>query len=459
MSTVAAAPPKVSVSSYSETRRHEVRKTRMLMVDGSLVANERTVEAGASARVYEGGYWGFASTSALAEGKQREMLDLARRNARAMSRFGPRQRLDLPGGTYRGEHEFRGRAPLTAAECGERLAQIHDWCMRRFPGLKSTRLQMTDEHHRKHIANSEGSDALSSIQRAYGVVALVAEDDRGTPVEMQEMLSCKGHLGDLAWSLEALEPQLEAMHEHLQAKRHAVPARGGIHTVVMSSHITGILAHEAMGHPCEADLVLAGGVTRDLVGKRVASDLVTMVDYAHSYDGTEAIVPVYCDDEGTPARDAMLIRDGILAEYMHTRETAARLGLANTGNARAYLPSDEPLVRMRNTGIVPGRDKLEDMVAGIDDGYLLLRTGNGQADSTTEFMFAVRLGYEIKRGRIGRAIRDTTISGSAIKVLQDVDAVSDEMRWVASGYCGKKQLMVVGMGGPDLRTRVHVGGE
>ena len=67
--------------------------------------------------------------------------------------------------------------------------------------------------------------------------------------------------------------------------------------------------------------------------------------------------------------------------------------------------------------------------------------------------------YEIKGGKLGCAIRDTTVSGSAIKVLQAVDAVSNDMHWEAAGYCGKKQPMVVAMGGPALRTRVHIGGQ
>jgi TldD protein len=95
----------------------------------------------------------------------------------------------------------------------------------------------------------------------------------------------------------------------------------------------------------------------------------------------------------------------------------------------------------------------------VDSGYLLMKTGNGQADSTTEFMFGVTMAYEIKGGKLGPAIRDTTVSGSAIKVLQSVDAVSDDMHWDAAGYCGKKQPMVVAMGGPALRARAHLGGE
>jgi TldD protein len=168
---------------------------------------------------------------------------------------------------------------------------------------------------------------------------------------------------------------------------------------------------------------------------------------------------VYADDEGTPATDAMLIKDGILTEFMNSRETAAKMGIRPTGSARAYAPSDEPLVRMRNTVIVPGRSKLEEMLAGVEDGYYLVMTGNGQADSTTEFMFGVTLAYEIRDGRIGRAIKDTTVSGSAIEVLKSCDAVSDDLYWSCSGYCGKKQPMVVSMGGPALRVKAHLGGE
>ena len=329
----------------------------------------------------------------------------------------------------------------------------------RYPGLKSTRFALSDEHHRKHLSTSHGSEVLNSIQRAVCNVTVVALDGQGAPVELTHNVSGKGHLGDIDWSVQALAPALDELHEHVQAKRAAVPARGGLHTVVMAPALAGMLAHEAMGHPCEADLVLGGAVTGDLLGQRVASELVSMVDFAHTFDGEEVMIPVYADDEGTPATDAVLIREGMLTGFMSSRETASRLGIATTGSARAYAPTDEPLVRMRNTAILAGRDKLDDMVAGVDDGYLLLKTANGQADSTTEFMFGIGLAYEIRDGRVGRAVRDTTISGSAIKVLQSVDAVSDDMYWNCGGYCGKKQLMVVSMGGPALRARVHIGGQ
>ncbi len=442
---------------YAETRRHELRKSRMVMLDGSLAVNQRTSEGGASARIYHDGYWGFAAAPGAAA--LDVLKDKASSNAKTLAGFGTRAGLVLPDGTYRGTHEFRGRPALSQADCMERLQALHAWCTQQFPQLRSVRLLLSDEHHTKAVSTSTGSEATNSIQRAQCVVTFTAIGDDGAPVQLNENITGKGSLADLPLTVDELAARLERLHEHVQAKRHAVAARGGMHTVIIAPRTTGILAHEAMGHPCEADLVLGGAVTGDLLGQRVASDLVSLVDFAHTYRGEEVPIPVYADDEGTQARDAVLIEAGILKEFMSSRETAARLGIDATGSARAYAPGDEPLVRMRNTAILPGSSKLDDMIAGVDDGYLLLLTGNGQADSTTEFMFGVTLGYEIKHGRVGSAIRDTTMSGTAIKVLSSVDAVSDDFVWECGGYCGKKQRMVVSVGGPALRARAHLGGQ
>ena len=187
----------------------------------------------------------------------------------------------------------------------------------------------------------------------------------------------------------------------------------------------GMLAHEAVGHTVEADLVLGGSVAGPNLHKRVASDLVTLVDYAHTAFGETVPLPVYLDDEGTVAQDVTLIQNGILTGYMNNRETAQHFGMTPAGNARAWTYADEPLIRMRNTAILPGKDSLSDMIASIDDGYYLIDSSNGQADLTGEFMFGVSLGYEIKKGKLGRALLDTTVSGIAFEMLKTVDMVSD----------------------------------
>ena len=98
------------------------------------------------------------------------------------------------------------------------------------------------------------------------------------------------------------------------------------------------------------------------------------------------------------------------------------------------------------------------MISSIEDGYYLLESSNGQADLTGEFMFGVSMGYEIKKGKIGRALLDTTVSGVAFHMLKTVDMVSNDMIWSSSGFCGKKQIIPVGMGGPAIRCKIMLGG-
>ena len=73
-------------------------------------------------------------------------------------------------------------------------------------------------------------------------------------------------------------------------------------------------------------------------------------------------------------------------------------------------------------------------------------------------MFGISMGYEIKKGKLGCAILDTTISGVAFEMLKTVDMMSDTLKLESSGYCGKKQPMPVGLGGPDMRCKVMIGG-
>ena len=226
----------------------------------------------------------------------------------------------------------------------------------------------------------------------------------------------------------------------------SVMTRGGSSGSITTSHCRPFVMREFV------TVIPSPFSMRDIAEK------VSMVDFASGAFGKPTPLPVYLDDEGIEATDAVLIDRGMLVGYMNNRESAAHFGQKPCGNARAYSFSDEPLIRMRNTAILPGTDKLEDMIAATEHGYYLIDTNNGQADTTGEFMFGVCMGYEIVNGKLGRALLDTTISGVAFEMLKTVDMVSDEVSWSSAGVCGKKQPMPVGLGGPDLKCLVSIGG-
>ena len=309
----------------------------------------------------------------------------------------------------------------------------------------------------KALVTSEGARSYCFSPRASLWVQLSVQGPDG-PVQLHDAVGGFGELEDQFETLAACEAVIDQLYEDVRRKADGIFCEVGTHDVVLASDVAGILAHEAIGHTCEADYVLAGSVAGDWIGRQVASEKITLIDQAgRGFDGAAGIA-IHVDDEGTPCRDVSIIENGILKGFLHNKSTALALDVAPTGNARAFTFSNEPRVRMRNTAIMPGSDRIEDMIGAVEHGYYLKRSKNGQADLTSEFMFGIACGYEIRNGKLRRPIRDTTISGVAFDVLRAVTHVGDSFTWSVGGWCCKKTWIPVSMGGPALKTRLNLGG-
>jgi TldD protein len=446
-------------SEYTELRVQENRSTRIVLVNGDTTANEKITISGVSARVYSKGSWGFASNPEIDSNTISAVIQSATDNAVFLSSREKKEEKNLPEDSFHTENAFFTKKPKkTQKDMVDFLKELDAYLTQKYPSLTSRTIVLNCLEMEKTILTSPGSSAYSMIPRTILYAILSTEKD-GIPVELAGDYGGLGQFEDTFQKPDDLFDKLDKQCEHLMHKKEGVFADAGIRECVLDAELAGILAHEAIGHTTEADIILGGSVAGDCLNQRVADPLITLVDFAHTSLGKTCPVPVYCDDEGTKARDAILIQDGILSDYMLNKETAVHFAMSPTGNARAYQFSDEPIIRMRNTAILPGTHKLDDMIASIDDGYYLIRPSNGQADSTSEFMFGITLAYEIKKGKVGRALKDTTISGVAFDVLKTVTMVSDDIAWSNAGMCGKKQLIPVGLGGPAIKCKVNIGGK
>ena len=338
------------------------------------------------------------------------------------------------------------------------VAEIDNYVTCTYPGLLNADIVLSNLAIEKALVTSEGAATRSYVPRSNVLLRLSVQGNDGV-VDLHQVYGGFGDFEDrfdrIDWMFEAVD----RLYEELREKADGTYCEAGTHDVILDSDLAGILAHEAIGHTCEADLVFGGSVAGDNLGRQVASEKFTLVDHAGRGPDGNASIAIHVDDEGTPCRDVTIIEDGVLEGFLHSKETARAFEVEPTGNARAYTFSDEPLVRMRNTAIRPGTDRLEDMIGAIDHGYYLKRSTNGQADATSEFMFGVTQGYEVRNGVLGRAIRDTTISGVAFDMLKTITHVSDDLTWSRGGMCGKKQLIPVGMGGPAIKCRLNLGGQ
>lgn len=447
-------------SSYTELRLHENRMQSIALLNGDIVSNTSNASGGVSARVFEKGAWGFSSNQDMGNEAIETTISAATRNADFLSTKTGKAQATLPRATAEANSDFRSsRPPMSQQEKIAVLKAIDDYILANCPDIVSRQVSMSCLDMEKKLQTSEGSSGYNTNTRSIIGIKLTTRNLAGEPIELSEGVGERGQFEDAFANAEAVYPKIDLLYRQLMDKKEAVKPVSGYHEVILASDLAGILAHEAIGHTTEGDIVRAGSVAGDYLGQSVASDLVTLVDFAHTHEGETLPVPVYLDDEGVQSVDAVLIENGVLKSFMHNKESAEHFDMPLTGNARAFSYTDEPLVRMRNTAILPGKSTLQEMIASIDHGYLLTRPTNGQADSTSEFMFGVQMGYEIKDGKLGKAITDTTISGVAFDMLKEVTMLSDEMVWSCAGMCGKKQPMPVGMGGPAVKTKVYIGGE
>jgi TldD protein len=444
---------------YTELKIQENRSISMAMIDGTLIQNNVSAGGGLLSRTFKNGVWGLASSPIINPDSMKEVIRKAAANAEYLSIRANKGKVLLPSNTASGDYQYFTRKTLwTSQQKSDFLKELDAYIVAKYPDLTTRTLSYSQLEMDKHIINTENSELHSMTPRSFIAIVLNITHN-GEPLQHHEVVGGLGQFEDNFSDPKDLFASIDSIYQILMDKKNAVFAQPGTFDVVLDSKLAGILAHEAIGHTTEADLVINGSIAGDYLNQVVASPLVTMIDIAHTWDGILCPVPVFIDDEGTTAEDCMIIENGVLKNFMQNKESAERLGQPLTGNARAFSFSDEPLIRMRNTIVVPGQDKLSEMIASIENGYYLITPSNGQADMTSEFMFGVTLGYEIKNGKLGSPIKETTISGVAFDLLKTVSMVSDDMNWTSSGMCGKKQPIPVGMGGPALKCKVNVGGK
>ena len=112
----------------------------------------------------------------------------------------------------------------------------------------------------------------------------------------------------------------------------ADPCPPGKMMVAIENGFGGVIFHEACGHALEATSVAKGqSVFCDMLGKKIASDIVTAVDDATIPNGWGSF---NMDDEGEASRKNVLIENGILKSYLVDKLNGRRMNMPSTGSGR-----------------------------------------------------------------------------------------------------------------------------
>lgn len=448
---LAALDGKRMAVDYLEIRLEQSESTSVSFRGPRLEAVDRNFELAGGIRACHRGGWSFVSFNNLDELEMRvgEAVEQAKLIGRAQTELAE----VLPViDTVRVSF---GRDPrdVSLKEKRALLGHYNSLLLAADRRVQTTATGYTDRFRTTWYVNSNGTaleqERLDVIGR-FGVIAR----DGATVRQGFESVHSRTDFDALA----SLDAQVLGAAARAIRQLEAQPIRGGQYTVVLDPYLAGVFIHEAFGHLSEADFVYENPRVQELLvlGKPISVPELNVID-----DGTVPDQPgtlVY-DDEGVPTRRKYLIKDGVLNERLHNRETASKLGEAPTGNARALSAIHPPIVRMTNTGILPGDRSFAEMLADIDEGVYAVRMLGGQTNGEM-FTFAAAEGFMIRDGRLAEPVSDITLSGNVFQTLGDIEAIGSDQVWL-SGGCGKggQSPLPVAVGGPHLRIRnVVVGG-
>ncbi len=451
-------------ASYSEARFHSLRGFSYTLLNGELLRASVTESVGVAVRVIVDGSLGFAATNDMSRESIKAAVERAVRSARSTAGLvrTPVRMSEQPLG--RARYSVAERKPwgnVTEDEFIERGREIVSSLETSGLGyeLKSLVLNLGYDVEEKLIVNSDGAIVESRVPRLHGfyVITGLREGERAN--RWNQVGGSGGYeLVDDLRVAEMLAEDLESMKIYLVEA--GSPPRGRM-DVVLGPEVVGLAVHESAGHPSEADRVLGreaaqAGLSyrrRMKPGERIGSEHSTVIDDP-TIPGSHGFY-LY-DDEGVPARPRYLIRNGVLGEYLHNRETAAVFGTQSNAAARAKEWWAEPIVRMANTYFAPGDYSFEELVEDIKHGVYIKKYMEWNID---DYRWVARYvgfeAYEIVNGRLGRPVKNPALEVNSREFYSSVDAAGKDLEFHA-GTCGKGepgQGVPVWFGGPHIRLR------
>ncbi len=443
-------------ASYADLRVVSVESTSLELKDGELKQAVEGAEAGFGVRVLVEGSWGFASANELRAAAGEAALDAAMSMARASrARAGEGARMAEVRPEV-AEVVWEPRRDPRDMPIEDKLAMLREVeaAARGGAHVVTVTSSYADARKRVELETSDGTRLVWGLARVVAGASIVGRKEGRSA----SLLARVGGVGGLE-CLASPTPVEEAARAARSVERlldAAAPGAGRMPAVI-DPDLAGVLVHEAFGHACEADLVLAGeSMLADRLGQQLGSPLVSIFDDP-TLPGAFGSFPF--DDEGVRARRKDLMVRGVLAAFIHSRETAARLGAEPNGGARAQDHASRPLVRMSNTCLGGGDRSFEELLEGIKRGIYVKGTRGGQVDTAKgTFQFGAEEAFEVRDGELGRPLRDVALMGSILETLRNVDAVGNDPRAGSPGYCGKGQHVPVGDGGPHVRVQDAVVG-
>jgi len=416
---------------------------------------------GAGIRTLVDGAWGFAATTDISTTGLMKCCENSAKLGNACKNFVQEDKKftiadDINFAT--GNHVITGPGEMDEVSGEEKVKFCLDLdkiARERSSLVKNVIIHFNEGYGTSTLVNSRGANVVKSIGTVYILAnVLVKENDN-----LQSGMEIFSHIG--CWNTAdptQVETAINAATDQGLRLLTAKACPPGAFTVIVDNKLGGVFVHEAMGHACEADAILAGqSILENKIGTCIGNESVTILD-----DGSNPDLYGYipADSEGIPSHKTVLVEDGYLKGYLHDLESASRMSMIPTGNGRAQAFDYLPQVRMTSTMLEPRDWLVEELIKDTKDGLYCKNWQYGYVEPYKgTFMFKCKEAVMLEHGEETTLLKDVALSGQILQVLHDIDGIASDFG-TSGGHCGKGgQSVRVCDGSPHFRiNNVLVGG-
>lgn len=421
----------------------------ILMEDDIIKESEETLTAGLGIRVIKKDRTGYAYANDLGE----EKLIEAARAAAAIAD----QRTRRPGPVVFRPLRIKNRvAPVKKLATSSPLDEKVDLVRRAYqaalnfdPAIKKVQVVYGESTQYIWILNSEGI----SVKDCRPMIRLTIHSLAERQGHRESGYYGGGGRVGLEYFKNSMTPETLGRESAREAclLLEASEAPAGSWPVILSPGHSGVLIHEAVGHLLEADFIRKKtSIFWDKLGQKVASEQVTIYDdpTIPGFRGSYNI-----DDEGTRPERTLLIDRGLIKEFLQDKLSARLMGKKANGHGRREDFSHWPLPRMSNTYLAPGEYSPEEIIHSVKKGFYVSRLSGGQVEDSGQFTFSVTLGFLVENGRLTRPVKQATLIGTNLDILQKIEMVGHDLDFgLQTATCGKdSQEVPVNDGCPTMK--------
>ena len=446
---------KVEEADFVEARYEKALTNTLVMKNGNIDAINIEQDKGISLRVlYDGGI-GFVSTNS-----SKDTDDLIKRAVKMAKNNKSKVGLSKEK-AYEDRWEVKQKKKIEDTDLEwkiEYLQNLDKMMMETKVNIPARIFQLRDIIIEKEYVNSDGAK-ISAYHPKVGFFYFLTVAGKTIEQAYKQFGYSGGYEAFDAWGLE--KRCIGEVKGLDKVANQGKETPKGKMDLLCGPEVTGIAVHESCGHPSEADRIMgressqAGEsfIKENMIGTVVGSECVNIAEdptIEHSFGFYKY------DEEGVKARIKYLYKDGKINEFLHSRETAYKMGIQSNGTSRSSSYNREPIPRMSNTFFATGDHSFEELIEDIKFGiYMKNFTEWNIDDKRYNQRYIGRESYLIENGEIKYPVKRPILEVTTPGFYKAVDAAGTDLEFTA-GSCGKSDPMQgldVWMGGPTIRLR------